>query len=432
MTEDYVYGDKSPTGIDKDQLTNQQKDLLINSKTFCMYPWIHLHGFPNGDAYPCCHSEMKYVSGNLKTQSIEEIWNDQPMRDLRVRMLTGQESQECKKCYEQESAGFFSMRQNANKHFGHHISKATDLTELDGTAKDFSIVYWDVRFSNLCNMKCRTCGSLLSSKWVEDDNALYGSRSTPRTIFAGKDKDDIFNQMLPHLDTIEQIYFAGGEPLLMEEHFRILKELVKRELFHIKILYNTNFSTLYYKKNNILELWKYFPNIGVGASLDAVGERAEYIRKYTKWADIERNREQMLKVCPNIDFHVSATLSILNSYNIVDLHRDWVNKGFIKPEDFNVNICLSPAYFRIDVLPQHHKQAITDLYQDHIRWLEPKDRLTRATSGFKSAINFLNDRDQSNLLPAFFKRTDELDRVRNENFESVFKEFNDLRSLSSS
>jgi len=430
MSKAYVYGEKSPTGIYEDELTAEQKRLLFDSKTFCIYPWLHLHGYPTGEAYPCCHSEMEYKAGNLREQSIEEIWNDEPMKQLRLRMLTETVSPECKKCYEQESAGFFSMRQSANRHFGHHITRATDLTELDGTAKEFSIVYWDIRFSNLCNMKCRTCGGIFSSKWWEDDNKLYGPLNTPRTIYAGKDKDDIYNQMLPHLDTIEQIYFAGGEPLLMEEHFRILQELVKRKLFHVKLVYNTNFSTLHFKNNSILEYWKLFDTVSVGASIDANGTRAEYIRKYTKWDEIERNREEMLKVCPNVDFYISPTLSILSAYNIVDLHKDWVAKGFIKPADLNVNICLSPEYFRIDILPQHHKQALTELYKEHIEWLKPQDPLTRATIGYNSAINLMNEKDQTNLLPKFFKRMDQLDQVRDENFETTFPEYHDLRSYS--
>jgi radical SAM protein with 4Fe4S-binding SPASM domain len=420
----YKYDSKEPIEIDVEDLTHKQKHLLMESKTFCMLPWIHLHGYPSGKAYPCCHSEYNNPVGDLRKNTITEIWNDTPMRELRTRMLTDVESTECRKCYQGEQAGAFTMRNSFNKHFGHHIARATDKTR-DGVAEDTSLVYWDIRFNNLCNFKCRTCGVDFSSKWWEDDNKMYGPLKTARVQYAGKDPEDIWQQMLPHIDTLEQVYFAGGEPLLMEEHYRLVNELVKRKKFHVRLAYNTNFSKISYKKQNILELWKLFDSVSIGASIDASGARAEYIRKETVWDEIERNREQMLRVCPNVDFYISPTLSIFNAYNIMDLHKSWVSKGYIRHGDVNVNLLLDPPYYRIDNLPDVHKQELTHLYNEHIEWLAPHDRLARATTGFKSAIGLLAN--ENNMLRKFFSRTDQLDALRNEKFHDVFPEYSDLR-----
>ncbi len=89
---------------------------------------------------------------------------------------------------------------------------------------------------------------------------------------------------------------------------------------------------------------KLFDSVSIGASLDAMGPRAENMRKGTDWAQVERNREQMLEICPGVDFYISPTLSILNSYHIVDFHRDWINKGILKPWELKVNIMQSPEY----------------------------------------------------------------------------------------
>ena len=97
----------------------------------------------------------------------------------------------------------------------------------------------------------------------------------------------------------------------MEEHYRLLNELIKRGRSDVRLIYNTNFSQLTYKKTNVLELWREFNSVSVGASLDAMGAHAEYIRKGTKWSQVEQNREQMLKICPNVDFYISPTLSIM-------------------------------------------------------------------------------------------------------------------------
>ena len=37
-------------------LDAREEFLLKESKTFCIYPWIHLHAYPTGEAYPCCHA----------------------------------------------------------------------------------------------------------------------------------------------------------------------------------------------------------------------------------------------------------------------------------------------------------------------------------------------------------------------------------------
>jgi sulfatase maturation enzyme AslB (radical SAM superfamily) len=217
-----------------------------------------------------------------------------------------------------------------------------DKTTSDGTFDEFKIRYYDIRFTNLCNMSCRTCGGWFSSSWYNEEVELFGPRDHPQFMYAGRDKDDMWNQMQEHIPYLEQIYFAGGEPLIMEEHYRILKELVSRKMFSVRLVYNTNFSKLNLKDENVLDYWKLFDSVGVGASLDAMGPRAEYIRKGTDWDQIVRNREQMLKITPRTDFYVSSTVSIYNVLHIADFHREWVERGLIKAQDWNINILQGP------------------------------------------------------------------------------------------
>jgi hypothetical protein len=168
----------------------------------------------------------------------------------------------------------------------------------------------------------------------------------------------MWEQLEPHLDYVEQIYFAGGEPLLMEEHYNILDELVRRGRFDVRLIYNTNFTHTDLKGKSVFEYWKQFNSVAVGASLDAMGPRAEYIRKGTDWAVVEQNRRDMMRICPKVDFYISPTLSIINAWSITDFHRDWVEKGLLKPQDLNVNILQDPAYLRIDIAPVDYKQQI--------------------------------------------------------------------------
>lgn len=424
----YDYGSRVPIGISLDELSEVEKERLITSETFCMLPWIHLHGWPTGEAFICCMSDDPV--GNLRNETMEEIWNNDKLRKIRQNMLDGKPCNECQRCYNDEKHGSFSLRNSSNKHFGHHIAD-THKTQEDGTHPEFKIRYWDVRFSNICNFKCRYCGPNFSSNWWEDKAALYGASKVGHDKFlhAGKDKEDMWQQMQPHLPYIEQIYFAGGEPLLMEEHYRLLNYLVENKKTDVRLVYNTNFSELRFKKQDVLELWKQFDWVSVGASLDGMGERAEYMRKGTVWAEIEDNRRRMLEVCPRVDFYISATVSIFNALHVSDFHRDWVNKGLIKHQDFNVNILHSPVYYRADQLPADLKQAAVAKINETIKWLEGNDRLTRATNGYKAFINFLNDADNSKHLPVFLSQTDKLDHIRNEKFDDVFPELRSLRGI---
>jgi sulfatase maturation enzyme AslB (radical SAM superfamily) len=386
-----------------------------------------MHAFPNGQAYPCCLAESDYPVGNLHTNTMQEVWNSTEYKTLRKNMLEDKSSRECTRCYEREDMGFVSSRNDLNKNFGHHIGLVDD-TKADGTYEDFKLRYYDIRFSNLCNFSCRTCGSWFSSSWYQEEEKLFGKRDHPQFMYAGKDEFDMWNQMQKHIPYLEQIYFAGGEPLIMEEHYWILKELIAREMFDIKLIYNTNFSRLNLKEDNVLDYWKQFKHVSVGASLDDSGPRGEYIRKGTKWNNIVRNRELMLEQTPNIDFYVSSTVSVMNVWHLTDFHREWVEQGLIKAQDWNINILQGPERMRIDILPDSHKRDIEAKIREHIEWLRPQDHLTRAIGGYEGLINFMWQSDSSDLLSEFFTFTDKLDNNRGESFEQVFPEYKDLRT----
>jgi hypothetical protein len=450
------------------ELTGREEFLLKDSKTFCIYPWIHLHAYPTGEAYPCCQAEMGVGQvGNCREKTLAEIWVDKPMQDLRANMLSETPSPACQRCYEQEESGFFSGRLSANKHHGHQIKK------LETTP--FEMTYWDVRFSNLCNLSCRSCGHIFSSSWHKDQKKVilksywqavrgeswpaeppetmeefrglpdsvkneltndFGgeiiqhleyTKTLPILNYAGRTETDMWEQLLPHLDYVEQIYFAGGEPLMMEEHYNILEELERRGRFDVTLIYNTNFTHVRLKDRWVFDYWKKFKSVAVGASLDAMGPRAEYIRKGTDWDTVERNRQLMLETCPNVDFYISPTLSIMNAWHLPDFHRNWVERGLIKAQDLNINILQDPVHYRIDIAPAEYKQRLREKFQEHIDWLSPQDPLQRATVGFESAINFMIATDNSKLIGKFWDKTHLLDDVRKENVLEIIPELKALK-----
>lgn len=424
---------KMPYYIDAEDLTPKQTQRLTESKTFCILPWTHMHAFPDGRTYPCCLADYWHPVGDLRKNTMAEVWNQDGYKTMRKNMLEDKSCVECTKCYEQEENGFFSMRNEANRNQGHFINDV-ELTNEDGTHPEFKIRYWDIRFSNLCNFSCRTCGPIFSSNWYNDHVKMYNrkpdvlGREMLRVEYAAGDEETIQKQMEPHIPNLEQVYFAGGEPLIMKEHYFLLDRLLEQDKTDCRLIYNTNFSEMRFKDKHVFDYWKKFETVNVGASLDASGARAELMRKGTDWKQAVDNRRQMMTEVPHVDFYVSATISAMNVLHVLDFHREWVDLGLIEPKDFNINICQSPEWYRIDIFPKWFKQeVIIPAYQKHIEWLDPQDKLRRATVGFQSVLNFLTANDRNDLWPRFVQEINTLDDLRGEDFWTTFLEFDKLQ-----
>ena len=429
----YDYNARKPYFVERSELTDQEWSRLTESETFCMLPWTHMHAFPDGRAYPCCLSDYWHPVGDLRKNTMAEVWNQDAYKTMRSNMLQDTPCKECTKCYEQEKHGAFSMRNDSNRNYGHLI-KETNNTQADGTHPDFKIRYWDVRFSNLCNFSCRSCGPIFSSNWYNDHVKLYNrkpdvlGRDMARVEYTTGNEDDMIAQMMPHVPYLEQVYFAGGEPLIMKEHYFLLEKLIEAGKTDIRLQYNTNFSELHFKDKHVFEYWKHFKNVSVGASLDGMGPQAELIRKGTDWRQTVSNRERMMKEVPHVDFYVSSTVSSMNVLHILDFHKEWARLGLIKAKDWNINICQSPEWYRIDIFPEEFKRrVIYPAYEEHIAWLDPQDSLRRATTGYHSLLSLMKGNNGAKNWSRFVDEIKVLDTLRNENFWDTFPEFKELK-----
>ena len=203
----------------------------------------------------------------------------------------------------------------------------------------------------------------------------------------------------------------------------MMEKLIELGKTDVRVQYNTNFSEMRYKDKHVFKYWRNFKNVSVGASLDASGARAELMRKGTKWEQTVENRRRMMAEVPHVDFYVSATVSIMNILHVLDFHKEWVELGLIKPQDFNINVLQGPAWYRIDVLPTWFKEEVVyPAYEEHIAWLQPQDKLQRATNGYKSLLNMMKASDNSHDMEKFKKEIYTLDKLRGENFWNTFPE----------
>jgi hypothetical protein len=135
----------------------------------------------------------------------------------------------------------------------------------------------------------------------------------------------------------------------------------------------------------------------------------------------------MLAICPDVDFYISPTLSIMNAHHLPDFHRAWVDQGLLRAQDLNVNILQDPAHYRVDIAPAEYKAELESKWRNHIEWLKPQDHLGRATQGFESAIIFMNSTDNTHLLDTFWRKAHELDSIRKEQMIDIIPELKALK-----
>ena len=402
---------------------------LKDSKTFCMIPWIHLHVMPDSSVIPCCVSAYDDIYGNGTEQSLKEIWNSEKYKQLRKNMLAETPSPGCQRCYTIENSGFESMRNSINQRFSHCIEAVKD-TEADGTfqAEGPELQYIDIRFSNLCNFKCRGCGPALSSSWFDDHQRLFNYKSEIQKVKSVSIQSPSFWEELKEaIPNAEEIYFGGGEPLITKDHFEILKILEEQKKFDIRLSYNTNLAQLNYMQHNLAEIWSKFKFVKVGISIDDMGARAEYFRHGTKWKVIEENFNELMNNHPTVNRYVNCTVNIMNVLYLPELFNYLIDSGIIDTYNFNINLLLDPEEYCIQVLPAHIKLKVKDkLGQFKSELFSRGIHFQKAAHDFDNILNFLDEKDRSELMPIFKDHTLKLDQIRKENFTAVYPELSEL------
>ena len=391
-------------------------DIIDNNKSFCIMPWVQTQVQTNGMVYPCCLYNKKTPLGNSKENTLSEIFNDTAARKLRVDMLQKKHIPGCEICNLNNSTKHPSFRKKVNNDYLKFIKNTVNTTDIG--YYEYKHTVWDIRFDNLCNLKCRTCDEQSSTSWFKDSVSL-NETTTALQILRPK---GIFEQYMEHIDYVEQIYFAGGEPLIIKECWDVLRNLIQHNRTDVKLVYNTNLTKLTFKKQHIFDYWNKFDEVHVGASLDAMHERAEYWRAGTKWETIEKNRREMIKHVPDVGFSIDATISLVNALHIVDFHQNWVNNGLITVDQFNPKVLEFPTVFCLRQAPDVLKTQIYDKVSKHIEWLIPLDKTEKSVNAFKSILDALDSKTNEFDSQGFWNKIDKVDILRKEKLLDIFPE----------
>lgn len=332
--------------------------------------------------------------GDLANESILKIWNNENFKNLRKNMMTGEKSPECNDCYQLEKINTSSFRQIANKDF-EELSGLVQRTSVEGYLDLTEVAYIDVRFSNKCNFKCRTCNPTQSSLIAQEYSGLFPPIDY-RTINPPNALNNII-KMIPHL---KRLNFAGGEPLLHDDHYLLLEELIKQKKTNIEMCYHTNLSNFSYKNWNILKLWNFFEKVFVVASIDDVGARGEFIRKGLDWKQFVKNAKLLKIFSPRVGFRLNITINVFNVLYLEEIIETLLQEGLVNSKDeIFFNLLTEPVGLNVQFLKNKIQKIAFPEIQ---KFIENGD------------VSFEEGKKE------FLKLNNVLDDVRGENWRALF------------
>jgi MoaA/NifB/PqqE/SkfB family radical SAM enzyme len=419
--------------------------MLQKSKTFCMHPFTGLATREDGAICACCRS---HPVGFINKQSLEEIWNNDTMKRIRKSVLNDERPPECEPCFSLEDQGVESLRQ---RHIAGKIPEArvnlypNALSTLkDDFSMPFEIPTMELKLNNLCNLACRMCHPMDSTSWTDwsevkdfykaEGNIMYAiveEHGLERKPHLDKFQDDprwwaSLEKLLPYFRRVE---FAGGEPLMDPQHYKILDMLAPYGS-QIEIKYATNLTMLGKGGRTVWEYWPMFKSVAVNVSIDGIGDSYEYIRTNANWAKLIANIRQ-IQTIPNISRIVGAVTVQVSNVLVLDKIIEFFldNLGII----FHTHRVAYPKVLSAQVLPPPLK-ALAVLRLEAIKLRVPEFKMVKQhpellayTLGqIQDNINYINAVDQSDKWENCVEFNRRLDASRNsKTFTEVTMEFVD-------
>ena len=446
---------------------------LTGSSTFCVLPWLHVATRPNGDMRLCCVTNASGAStgdhqvglvkkedgvpANFGKENLKEAFNNQYMKSVRTTFLEGKIPASCTKCFEEESNGVVSKRlwemyewDQDGLDFRELISK----TDIDGTIPHV-IRYFDLRLGHTCNLKCVMCSPHDSSRWMEDYEKVVSSVDSDvvvkqirwdKTKFNNRwyENDDFWNEIFDQIPNIRQLYFAGGEPLMIKEHKKFLLKIIERGYAkNISLRYNSNGI---FVSQEIIDIWSNFKQVRFAFSIDAVGERNHYIRFPTDWKDIERSLDLLDTAPEHIHCSIACAVQIFNIKHIVDFAKWKILKNYKKINKYktdiyeagggiiNLHLLYIPTFLSARILPEDDKKQVKQQLIEFKEWLwhnyRQDDEFWKENPygwrRWEAILKFVEAEDNSTFIPDFRKYVQSLDNIRNTDAKKIFPELSHL------
>jgi MoaA/NifB/PqqE/SkfB family radical SAM enzyme len=411
---------------------------MNQSKTFCMHPFTGLATREDGAICACCRS---HPVGNIQDNTLEEIWNNDTMQRIRRQVLNNERPKECEPCFSLEDQGVESLRM---RHISGKIPEArinlypnTVLQEV----MPFEIPTMELKLNNLCNLKCRMCHPMDSTSWNDWSEVKEFYKNENNIMYAIVEEHNLENK--PHLDKFQdnpewwsslekllphfrRVEFAGGEPLMDPQHYRIL-DMLSEYGHQIEIKYATNLSMLGKGSRNIYEYWPKFKSVAVNVSIDGIGDSYEYVRGNADWDTMIANIKEIQSIS-NISRIVGAVTVQVSNVLVLDKMIEYFldDLGIV----FHTHRVEYPKLLSAQVLPRELVALAIERLENikakvkDFKMVKKHPQLLLYTLGqIQDNINYLNARDQSDKWNDCVEFNHRLDKTRNQSFETVTPEF---------
>jgi len=386
--------------------------------SWCPLPWTHTSIKASGSFQLCCHSASSNDKGTLldadatplhvTTSKIEDVINNDLLKSVRKDMLEGKWPDVCIRCKRESESGMKSRNIYERDTLAVIVEpesyvtydKAVRLTQADGTISnaDFPLTYLDIRFGNLCNLKCTMCSPADSNQWYNDYVSIWNTRrfsinvnrkieltknengdyKTTTNTFDWSDDINLWTEIEKYISQFRKVYIVGGEPLIIDSHYEFLQKCIdKGHAKNLTIEYNTNITNIPTKAWN---MWKHFKLIIIGASIDGMGDVNNLIRYPSKWWKTEENYKKFSNAEGNFSLHVTCTVQVLNVWQFPEFVEYLIiNNRNIKEYWKSSPLMLSahpvhrPAYLNINILPDEFKEKLKVRYEQYKEKLRTTD-----------------------------------------------------------
>ena len=416
-------------------------------KTFCPLPWSHISSYPDGVGRLCCEGLELLRNGEKKLlwkdqAGLHSYFNSPDYKKTRREMLNGKRPKHCNHCFKLEDHGVQSLRlRHISQSNEETIDKMIQNTNQDGSVDNPEITYIEISLNNKCNLKCRMCnpGSsfLIAKDWLKmgkitKEHYLYQKKVLKDKWYSSANTLRMIKQALPYT---KEIFFVGGEPMIIEEHLDLLKIIVKTgHAGHIKLRYNSNQTVI---PEKVTTLWKHFKTIEFNCSVEAVGELNNYIRYPSKWETLEKNMYFLDQLAYQDNYHINIFIhSTLQAYNVMRipemlsyfrrskfkiLYRfplfTWVKQpGWCSPGLFPKSTREETADKILESLNEHENFFLN--YNKHHQWWSQ----THIHLLKQLCEMIRNDNSSEQFLNQFVKETKTHDKLRKQSILDVLPE----------
>ena len=382
-----------------------------------MIPWISIETSPIGTSRPCCLAideitDADGVKYDLNKHTLTQIYQSGYMQDLRQEFLDGRQPATCKRCWDEEAAGRVSKRINSRIRLKEYYDKV-DFTNTNPDQPWFI----DLKLGNICNLKCRICGSWSSSPWAQEEMAyLPDVKKKDHLAYTflkqgawPRENPQFWDNLRALLPNIKYFEFTGGEPFLIKEHFELLRYAVEHGYSKdIEIHYNTN-GTVF---PDFADVWKEFKHVEIAFSIDNMGARFEYERYLAKWDEVQANIAKFTKLrSKKLTIHLCTTINIQNVYYLPEI-CEWILQQTF--DNVYFNMLHDPWHMCISGMTSQAQELVINRLRTHEFSSKHKAEVIRI-------IKFIENGDGSDGTE-FLHKMQQTDEFRNQNFLITHKE----------